>query len=86
MRSARLNIADLLTLYGITDKAEREQMLLLASRANQRAGGTATRVLARLVPGLHGAGRNSPLDPTYDAQFVPALLQTETRVPRSWPG
>jgi transcriptional regulator with XRE-family HTH domain len=30
-----IDIADLLTLYGITDKAEREQMLLLASRANQ---------------------------------------------------
>src|SRR6266576_6424585 len=30
-----IDIADLLTLYGITDKTEREQMLLLASRANQ---------------------------------------------------
>src|SRR6266851_1280808 len=30
-----VDIADLLTLYGITDRTEREQLLSLASRANQ---------------------------------------------------
>src|SRR5581483_4838945 len=30
-----IDIADLLTLYGITDKAEREQLLALAGQANQ---------------------------------------------------
>src|SRR3984885_13971526 len=34
-----IDIADLLSLYGITDRTEREQLLSLASRANQPGWG-----------------------------------------------
>jgi transcriptional regulator with XRE-family HTH domain len=73
-----IDIADLLTLYGITDKAEREQMLLLASRANQPGWWHRYHdVLPAWFQAYIGLEESAQSIRTYDAQFVPALLQTE---------
>ena len=73
-----IDIADLLTLYGITDKAEREQMLLLASRANQPGWWHRYHdVLPVWFQAYMGLEESAQSIRTYDAQFVPALLQTE---------
>ncbi len=73
-----IDIADLLTLYGITDKAEREQLLSLASRANQ--AGWWHRYHDVLPPWFQayiGLEESAQSIRSYDAQFVPGLLQTE---------
>jgi len=73
-----IDIADLLTLYGITDRAEREQLLTLASRANQP--GWWHRYQDVLPPWFQAyIGLEESAQPirSYDAQFVPGLLQTE---------
>jgi transcriptional regulator with XRE-family HTH domain len=73
-----IDIADLLTLYGINDRAEREQLLSLASRANQP--GWWHRYHDVLPPwfqsyiGLEEAAQSIR---SYDPQFIPGLLQTE---------
>ncbi|MGO9218462.1 MAG: helix-turn-helix domain-containing protein [Streptosporangiaceae bacterium] len=73
-----IDIADLLTLYGITDKAEREQMLLLASRANQPGWWHRYHdVLPGWFQAYMGLEESAQSIRTYDAQFMPALLQTE---------
>ena len=73
-----IDIADLLTLYGITDKAEREQMLLLASRANQPGWWHRYHdVLPAWFQAYIGLEESAQSIRTYDAQFVPGLLQTE---------
>ena len=73
-----IDIADLLTLYGITDKAEREQMLQLASRANQPGWWHRYHdVLPVWFQAYMGLEESAQSIRTYDAQFVPALLQTE---------
>jgi len=59
-----IDIADLLTLYGITDRAEREQLLSLASRANQPGWWQPVPGRpARLVPVLRRAGGIGGIDP-----------------------
>jgi transcriptional regulator with XRE-family HTH domain len=73
-----IDITDLLTLYGITDKAEREQLLSLASRANQP--GWWHRYHDVLPPWFQvyvGLEESAHSIRSYDAQFVPGLLQTE---------
>ena len=73
-----IDIADLLTLYGIADKAEREQMLLLASRANQPGWWHRYHdVLPSWFQAYIGLEESAQSIRTYDAQFVPGLLQTE---------
>ncbi len=73
-----IDIADLLTLYGITDKAEWEQMLLLASRANQPGWWHRYHdVLPGWFQAYMGLEESAQSIRTYDAQFMPALLQTE---------
>jgi transcriptional regulator with XRE-family HTH domain len=73
-----IDVADLLTLYGVTDLAEREQMLSLASQANRP--GWWYRYNDILPPwfqayiGLEEAAESIRV---YQAQFVPGLLQTE---------
>ncbi|HWG64765.1 MAG TPA: helix-turn-helix transcriptional regulator [Streptosporangiaceae bacterium] len=73
-----IDIADLLTLYGISEQAEREALLSLASRANQP--GWWHRYSDVLPPwsqsyiGLEGAAQSIR---SFDAQFIPALLQTD---------
>jgi transcriptional regulator with XRE-family HTH domain len=73
-----VDIADLLTLYGITDPAEREQMLSLASQANQP--GWWHRYQDILPPWFQayiGLEESADSIRSYDSQFVPGLLQTE---------
>ena len=73
-----IDIADLLTLYGITDKAEREQLLSLASRANQPGWWHRYHdVLPSWFQAYIGLEESAQSIRSYDAQFVPGLLQTE---------
>jgi len=73
-----IDVADLLTLYGVNDPAEREQLLTLASQANRP--GWWYRFNDILPPwfqayiGLEEAAEAIRL---YEPHFVPALLQTE---------
>jgi transcriptional regulator with XRE-family HTH domain len=73
-----IDIADLLTLYGITDKAEREQLLSLASRANRPGWWHRYHdVLPPWFQAYIGLEESAQSIRSYDAQFVPGLLQTE---------
>ncbi len=73
-----IDIADLLTLYGITDTAEREQLLSLASRANQPGWWHRYHdVLPLWFQAYIGLEESAQSIRSYDAQFVPGLLQTE---------
>ena len=73
-----IDIADLLTLYGIGDKAKREQLLSLASRANQPGWWHRYHdVLPSWFQAYIGLEESAQSIRSYDAQFVPGLLQTE---------
>jgi transcriptional regulator with XRE-family HTH domain len=73
-----IDIADLLTLYGITGKAEREQLLSLASRANQPGWWHRYHdVLPPWFQAYIGLEESADSIRSYDVQFVPGLLQTE---------
>jgi transcriptional regulator with XRE-family HTH domain len=72
------DVADLLTLYGVTDQEEREQLLRLAKQTNQpgwwhRYNDLMPKWFEDFV-GLEEAARQIK---TYELQFVPGLLQTE---------
>jgi transcriptional regulator with XRE-family HTH domain len=73
-----LDIADLLNLYGITESAEREQLLALASQANQPNW---WHRYQDVLPGwFHtylGLEESADSIRSFDSQFVPGLLQTE---------
>jgi transcriptional regulator with XRE-family HTH domain len=73
-----VDVADLLSLYGVTDRAEREQLLTLASQANQPGWWYRYNDIlpAWFQPyiGLEEAAESIRL---YEAQFIPGLLQTE---------
>jgi transcriptional regulator with XRE-family HTH domain len=73
-----IDVADLLTLYGVTDPAEREQMLSLASQANRP--GWWYRYNDILPPWFQAyIGLEEAADSirAYEVQFIPGLLQTE---------
>jgi transcriptional regulator with XRE-family HTH domain len=73
-----IDIADLLTLYGKTDQAEREQLLSLASQANQPGWWHRYHdVLPLWFQAYIGLEESAQSIRSYDAQFVPGLLQTE---------
>ena len=73
-----VDIADLLSLYGLTDTAEREQLLSLASQANQPGWWHRYQdVLPTWFQAYIGLEESAQSIRTYDAQFVPGLLQTE---------
>jgi transcriptional regulator with XRE-family HTH domain len=73
-----VDIADLLTLYGITDPAEREQLLSLASQANQPGWWHRYQdVLPSWFQAYIGLEESAESIRSYDMQFVPGLLQTE---------
>jgi transcriptional regulator with XRE-family HTH domain len=75
------DIADLLTLYNVTDEQQRKEFLALAQRANEpgwwRSYSDAFPSWFEPYLGLEQA---SSVIRTYDIQFVPALLQTEQSV------
>lgn len=72
------DVADLLTLYGITDEQEREAFLALARQANapgwwhQYSG-----LLPHWFEMYLGLEQASSVIRTYEPQLVPGLLQTE---------
>ncbi|MGW3950788.1 helix-turn-helix domain-containing protein [Streptomyces sp. NPDC004752] len=72
------DVEDLLTLYGITDEAERESLLALAREANVAGWWHSySDVLPNWFPtyvGLEGAASHIRV---YEVQFVHGLLQTE---------
>jgi transcriptional regulator with XRE-family HTH domain len=73
-----VDIADLLTLYGIKDTAEREQMLSLASQANQPGWWHRYQdILPTWFQAYIGLEESAESIRSFDAQFVPGLLQTE---------
>jgi transcriptional regulator with XRE-family HTH domain len=73
-----IDIADLLTLYGITDRTEREQLLSLSSRANQPGWWHRYHdVLPGWFQSYIGLEESAESIRSYDAQFIPGLLQTE---------
>src|ERR1700691_5485931 len=73
-----VDIADLLSLYGITDQAEREQLLSLASQANQPGWWHRYQdVLRSWFQAYIGLEESAESIRSYDMQFVPGLLQTE---------
>ncbi|HUZ23401.1 MAG TPA: helix-turn-helix transcriptional regulator [Streptosporangiaceae bacterium] len=73
-----VDIADLLTLYGIMDVGEREQMLSLASQANQPGWWHRYQdILPTWFQSYIGLEESAESIRSYDSQFVPGLLQTE---------
>jgi len=73
-----VDIADLLNLYGITDSAEREQLLTLASQANQPGWWHRYQdVLPAWFQSYLGLEESAQSIRSFDSQFVPGLLQTE---------
>jgi len=73
------DVADLLTLYGVTDDQERAGLLALTRQANatgwwHRYGG----VLPSWFEMYVGVEQAASAISTYEVQFVPGLLQTET--------
>jgi hypothetical protein len=71
------DIADLLTMYGVTDKADREALLTLAAQASLPAW---WQPYAELVPSWFepylGLEEAADVIRCYEVQFVPGLLQT----------
>jgi transcriptional regulator with XRE-family HTH domain len=73
-----VDIIDLLSLYGITDHAEREELLTLASQANQPGWWHQYQdVLPGWFQAYVGLEESADSIRSYDPQFVPGLLQTE---------
>ena len=73
-----IDIADLLNLYGITDFAEREQLLTLASQANQQGWWHRYQdVLPPWFQSYLGLEESAESIRSFDTQFVPGLLQSE---------
>jgi transcriptional regulator with XRE-family HTH domain len=72
------DIADLLTLYGVTDAAQRDAVLRIAEQANDPAW---WQTYEDVLPGwFHtyvGLEEAASLIRTYEVQFLPGLLQTE---------
>ncbi|MFJ2832123.1 helix-turn-helix domain-containing protein [Streptomyces sp. NPDC087263] len=71
------DVADLLTLYGVTDEADRATLVALAKQANTAGW---WQPYSDLVPGWMqaylGAEQAASLIRCFDAQVVPGLLQT----------
>jgi hypothetical protein len=71
------DIADLLTLYGVTDPAGREELLELARQANKPGW---WHRYSDLLPAAYqtyiGLEQAASVIRTFELQFVPALLQT----------
>ena len=72
------DVADLLTLYGVTDETDRDSLLALAQDANSpgwwhRYGD----VLPGWFETYVGLEEAAALVRTYEVQFIPGLLQTE---------
>jgi transcriptional regulator with XRE-family HTH domain len=73
-----IDVADLLTLYGVTDLEEREQLLSLASQANRPGWWYRYNdILPSWFQAYIGLEEAAASIRIYEPQFVPGLLQTE---------
>ncbi|RBQ17413.1 transcriptional regulator [Spongiactinospora rosea] len=71
------DVADLLTLYGVTDEPERATLLELAQHANTPGWWSAySDVTPHWLHAYLGLEQAASLIRTYEVQFVPGLLQT----------
>lgn len=72
------DVADLLTLYGVTDESEREELLALALGAHASGWWHS---YGDVLPGWFqtyvGLEESAALIRTYEVQFIPGLLQAE---------
>jgi hypothetical protein len=72
------DVADLLSLYGVVDEAERDTFLTLAAQANTQGW---WHNFADLMPGWFevyvGLEEAASVIRCYEAQFIPGLLQSE---------
>ncbi len=72
------DVADLLTLYGVTDETERAPLLALVREANKPGWWhNYTDVLPGWFQPYVGLEEAATLIRTYEVQFIPGLLQTE---------
>jgi transcriptional regulator with XRE-family HTH domain len=72
------DVADLLSLYGVTDEKERQRMLLLARQANSQGWWAKyDDVMPDWFESYVGLEQATSLIRTYELQFVPGLFQTE---------
>jgi transcriptional regulator with XRE-family HTH domain len=73
-----IDVADLLSLYGVTDRDEREQLLSLASQANRPGWWYRYNdILPTWFQAYIGLEQAADSIRVYEAQFIPGLLQTE---------
>ncbi len=73
-----VDVADLLALYGITEPDEREELLALAGQANQAGWWHSYQdILPAWFQAYIGLEESAECIRSYDAQFVPGLLQTQ---------
>ena len=74
-----IDVADLLSLYDVTDPEEREQLLTLASQANRPGWWYRYNdILPSWFQAYIGLEEAAESIRVYEAQFIPGLLQTET--------
>ncbi len=72
------DVADLLTLYGVTDEGDRRRMLNLAQHANSQGWWSRyDDVMPDWFETYVGLEQATSLIRTYELQFVPGLFQTE---------
>jgi transcriptional regulator with XRE-family HTH domain len=72
------DVADLLTLYGVTDEQDRRRMLNLAQHANSQGWWSRyDDVMPDWFETYVGLEQATSLIRTYELQFVPGLFQTE---------
>jgi transcriptional regulator with XRE-family HTH domain len=72
------DVADLLTLYGVTDENERRRMLNLAQHANSQGWWSRyDDVMPDWFETYVGLEQATSLIRTYELQFIPGLFQTE---------
>lgn len=72
------DVEDLLTLYGVTDEAERTPFLAMVREANQQGWWQSfSEVLPNWFQPYIGLEESASLIRTYELQFIPGLLQTE---------
>lgn len=73
------DVADLLSLYGVTDEQERQRMLALARKANDRGWWAKyDDIMPDWFESYVGLEQATSLIRTYELQFVPGLFQTES--------
>jgi hypothetical protein len=72
------DVADLLTLYGITNEVERQQFLDLVTQSNQQGWWHPySEVIPKWFEDYVGLEEAAARIQTYEVMFVPGLLQTE---------